>query len=184
MVPRERRPRVYLSREETKAINTPGQRERIIGVVLAAYFAVVATFIHLHEIGRASDKLWKLGVMLLASLFFVGVSLKFNRIVMGLGALLCVYMPAVEGTKTSALFFLPAIPLYGFMLWLFMFKISGARRKAMAARMESGDYGVDPRSAAARRPDKTKTATTDTTGRALPTASKRYTPPKAKPKGK
>jgi hypothetical protein len=181
--PRVRKPRVFLSREETKAINTPVKKERIIGMALAVYFEAIAVFIHLSEVGSRSDQLWRLGVMLFVGFVFFMLAAKGNRILLSIGAFICVYIPGLlEKPKIAQLFFLPAIPLYAFMLWIMLFKLSGERRKAVDARIASGDYG-NP------RPLKSETAKNapakeDATGRTIASASKRYTPPKAKPKSK
>jgi peptidoglycan/LPS O-acetylase OafA/YrhL len=174
---------VFLSRDETKAINAARPKERLIGKLLAIYAEIVSVAIHLRENGTANAHIWKLGVLVFAGVLFFVLSMKGNRLLIGLGALLCVYIPMVEGPKISPLFFFFLIPLYAFMMYLALFKISSDRRKAIDARIKSGDYGTNPRFAGKASSSATAaTAQTDAAGRSIAPASKRYTPPKAKGK--
>ena len=176
------RPRVYLSKAESKSVNAVKPTERKVCLGLAAWAVLYMTVLHLSERGTDAAHLWKLGVMLVVVGLFVFLALKSNRLAASLGGLLCVYIPTIEGPKTSALFFLPSVPLLALMMWL-SFKISGDRRKLTEEKAARGDFGVDPRSRAQRdrKPKKVgASATQDSTGRAIAPASKRYTPPKAK----
>jgi hypothetical protein len=184
--PRVIRPRVYLSKEESKSINALQPKERKICFGLAAWAAIYMTFFHFNPPkGAEVAPIWKLFVLYGAVAAFVAAAYKTNRLVASLGGLLCVYIPVVEGTAQSSGYFLPSVPLLALMMWL-SFKISGDRRKLTEEKAASGDFGIDPRTRAeqnrkAKKPG-TTTATEDATGRALAPASKRYTPPKAKKK--
>jgi hypothetical protein len=175
------RPRVYLSKEESRSVNAVKPNERKICLGLALWAAIYMTVLHFHEKGSAVGDLWKLGVMLAAVAAFVFLAMKTNRLAASLGGLLCVYVPVVEGAKSSALFFLPSLPLLALMMWL-SFRISGDRRKLTEEKAARGDFGTDPRSRAAsdRKVKKGASKTEDSTGRVIAPASKRYTPPKAK----
>ena len=173
---RARPPRVYLNREETKQTMRLLPFERKILYLAAAYCATAMVLIHAYT--RGMEKLWWLGISLALVGVFVALTWRTNRMFAGIGAILCVYGPAwgryvIFGT-----------PLFGLMLWL-TFRISTDRRKLIDARIRSGEYGVDPRTAAdqARKAKKAGTTATQTvTGKPLAPASKRYTPPKVKKK--
>ena len=167
------RPRVFLSKEENKAVNALRPLERKGCYVLAAYVAISVTLIQNHLHGFAADQLWKLGVSLALAAALVAAARFSNRLIAGVAALLCVYGPA------WGKFVIAAVPLFAVMLY-FTFKISGDRRKMIDQRIERGDYGVDPRTAARQSRKGKETATADSTGRSMAPASKRYTPPKAK----
>ncbi len=184
--PRVVRPRVYLSKAESKSINALQPKERKICFGLAAWAAIYMTFFHFNP-PKSYDvaPIWKLIVMYGAVAAFAAVAFKTNRLVASLGGLLCVYIPVVEGPARSSGFFLPSVPLLALMMWL-SFKISGDRRKLTEEKAASGDFGMDPRKRAEldRKAKKSgaTAATEDATGRALAPASKRYTPPKTKKK--
>ncbi len=167
-------------------MNALQPKERKICFGLAAWAAVYMTFLHFWRTNNKASDLWKLGVLLAAVAVFVFLTMKTNRLAASLGGLLCVYIPVVEGTKNSAGFFLPSIPLLALMMWL-SFRISADRRKLTEAKAASGDFGVDPvrQKQLDRQAKKNGTALVeDSTGRQIAPASKRYTPPKAKPKPK
>ncbi len=175
------RQRVILSKEENREVHRLRPLERKIAFGLAAYSAVASTIIHFNQQGTETVHLWKWSVLMVAAMFFAFAAWRTNRIVVGLGALVCVYLPVVEGAKVASVFFLPLAPLYVFMVWLFVFKINKDRKIATQARIERGDLGTVHRSPSRQSRGATPTATTDAAGRALATKSKRYTPPKAKP---
>ena len=145
--------------------------------MLAAYVAICVTLIQNKVHGFAADQLWKLGVSLALAAGLVAAARFSNRLVAGIAALLCVYGPA------WGKYVIAGVPLFAVMLF-FTFRISGDRRKKIDEHIESGDYGVDPRTAArkSRKAKGNETATADSTGRSMAPASKRYTPPKAKGK--
>ena len=178
--PRPVRQRVFLSKEENREVHRLRPLERKLAFGLAAYAAIVSSIIHFYQQGSSTVHLWKWTVLMVSAIFFAFAAWRSNRIVVGLGALICVYLPVVEGAKVASAFFLPLAPLYVFMVWLFVFKINKDRKAATQARIERGDLGADPRTVS-RQSRTTQTATTDAAGRALATKSKRYTPPKAKP---
>ena len=177
------RPRVYLSREESKSINALQPKERKICFGLAAWASIYMTFFHFNPPKSYSvAPIWKLAVLLGAVALFVALAFKTNRLAASLGGLLCVYIPVVEGPARSSGYFLPSVPLLALMMWL-SFRISGDRRKLTEAKAASGDFGVDPKRRATLDRKAKKSGTTvkeDSTGRVLAPASKRYTPPKAK----
>ncbi len=179
--PRPVRQRVFLSKEENREVHRLRPLERKLAFGLAAYSAIVSTIIHFQQQGSSTVHLWKWSVLMVSAIFFAFAAWRSNRIVVGLGALICVYLPVVEGAKVASVFFLPLAPLYVFMVWLFVFKINKDRKAATQARIERGDIGIDPRRASRQSRSSTPTATTDSAGRALATKSKRYTPPKVKP---
>jgi hypothetical protein len=179
--PRPVRQRVFLSKEENREVHRLRPLERKIAFGLAAYAAIASSIIHFNQQGTSTVHLWKWTVLMVAAIFFAFAAWRTNRIVVGLGALVCVYLPVVEGAKVASVFFLPLAPLYVFMVWLFVFKINKDRKAATQARIERGDLGTDYRTASRQSRSSTPTATTDAAGRALATKSKRYTPPKAKP---
>jgi hypothetical protein len=179
--PRPVRQRVYLSKEENREVHRLRPLERKIAFGLAAYSAVASSVIHFNQRGTETEHLWRWSVLMVAAMFFAFAAWRTNRIVVGLGALVCVYLPVVEGAKVASVFFLPLAPLYVFMVWLFVFKINKDRKAATTARIERGDLGTDYRTASRQSRNTGATATTDSAGRALATKSKRYTPPKAKP---
>ena len=171
------RPRVFLSKEENKAVNALRPIERNGCYVLAAYVAVCVTLIQYKLHHFAADQLWKLGVSLALAAALVAAARFSNRLVAGIAALLCVYGPA------WGKYVIAAVPLFAVMLF-FTFRISGDRKKKIDEHIQSGNYGVDPRSVArqSRKAKGNETATADSTGRSIAAASKRYTPPKAKKK--
>ncbi len=171
---RQRPPRVYLDREETKQTMRLKPFERKILYVAAAYCAVAMTLVQAYS--RGMERLWWLGISYALIAAFVLLTWRTNRMFAGIGAILCVYGPA------WGQYVIFATPLFGLMLWL-TFRISTDRRKLIDERIQRGDYGVDPRTAAdrARKAKKSGTVATETaTGKPLATASKRYTPPKSK----
>lgn len=176
------RPRVYLSREDNRQIHATSFTERKIGLALAAYFAIVGIVIHFRE-RPGAENLWRLGVVLLGVAVLAAAAIWANRMILGLSALFAVYVPVVEGPKTSSLFFIFAIPLYAFMLWLYMFKINVERRRITEERAARGDYGVDPRTRARqdRGPRPGKTPSSDP-AKPVAAASRRFTPPGTKTK--
>lgn len=173
---RARPPRVYLNREETKQTMRLQPMERNILYLAAAYCAVAMVLIHAYT--RGTEKLWWLGVSLALVGAFVALTWRTNRMFAGIGAIMCVYGPA------WGRYVIFATPLFGLMLWL-TFRISTDRRKRIDDRINRGDFGVDPRTAAdqARKAKKAGTTATQTvSGKPLAPPSKRYTPPKAKKK--
>lgn len=175
---RQRPPRVYLDREETKQTMRLKPFERNILYLAAAYCAVAMTLVHVYSPGK--HPLWWLGVSYALVAVLVALTWKTNRMFAGIGAVLCVYGPA------WGKYVIFATPLFALMLWL-TFRISTDRRKFIDDRTQRKDYGVDPRTAAdlARKAKKAAAggtvATQTTTGKPLAPASKRYTPPKSKP---
>jgi hypothetical protein len=173
---------VYLDREETKQTMRLKPFERNICYLAAAYCAVAVTLVYFFALtGNTDVKLnkpwWWLAISYLLIGIFGVMSWRTNRMFAGIGAILCVYGPA------WGRYVIAATPLFGLMLYL-TFRISGDRRKFVDARIQRGDYGVDPRTAAdrARAAKKAGTTATETAaGKPLAPASKRYTPPKAKP---
>jgi hypothetical protein len=173
---------VYLSKEDQRAIHATTFLERKIGLGLAAYFAVVSVVIHFRE-RPGAENLWRLGVVLLGVALFAAAAIWANRMVLGLGALAAVYLPVVEGPKASSLFFLFAIPLYAFMLWIYMFRINTQRRQIMEDRAARGDFGSDPRTRARQdHANKRSSATPVEGAKPVAEASRRFTPPGTKPK--
>ena len=172
-----RPPRVFLSREENKSINALRPLERVACYALAAYVAVCVLLIQNHVNGFATSQLWKLIVSLLLAVLLAVAGRFGNRLFAGIAGVVCVYGPAWNK------YVIAATPLFGLMLF-FTFRISNQRRRLTEERLARGDLGVDPRTAArqTRNSKGKETATADASGRALASASKRYTPPKAKRK--
>ena len=176
---RQRPPRVYLDREETKQTMRLKPFERNLLYAAAAYCAIAMTLVHAYT--RGTEKLWWLGISYALVAVFAVLTWRTNRMFAGIGAIICVYGPA------WGQYVIFATPLFGLMLWL-TFRISTDRRALIDDRTRRGDYGVDPRTAAeqARKAKKAgaSVATETATGKALAPASKRYTPPKSKASGK
>ena len=168
---------MFLSREENKGVNALRPLERVACYALAAYVAVCVVLIQQHVNGFATDQLWKLIVSLILAVMLAVAGRFGNRLFAGIAGVVCVYGPAWNK------YVIAATPLFGLMLF-FTFRISKDRRRITDARIASGDLGVDPRTAARQSRNKKgkETATADASGRALASASKRYTPPKVKRK--
>jgi len=180
--PRTPRPRVFLSREENKQVNALKPFERRVLYALAAYATACLLLVQFLDrdvttsSGRPLHPWWHLVVSLALVVGFVAATRFGNRFFGGIGAMAVVYGPT-WGTR-----FVFAAPLFAVMLWMTL-RISNDRRRIIEERVARGDLGVDPRTAARRRREAESTATSSTSGKALPPASKRYTPPKAR-KGK
>lgn len=179
--PRTAKPRVFLSREENREVNALKPFERKVLYGLAAYATVCLVMIQFLDRGdtTTSGKLlhpwWHLAISLVLVAVFVSATRFGNRFFAGIGAMAVVYGPT-WGTR-----FVFAAPLFAVMLWMTL-RISNDRRRIIEERIARGDLGVDPRTAARRRREASEQATSDSTGKAVASASKRYTPPKARKK--
>ena len=172
-----RRPRVFLSRGENKLVNALKPIERKVGYAMAAYVAICVAIIQWYVNRFTAGQLWKSGVTLVLVAVLIAALRYSNRLFAGIAAIACVYTPGWHIYQVAA------TPLFGLMLFL-TFRISNDRRKLIDDHIARGDLGVDPRTVANRKREakKNPAATADRTGRALASASKRYTPPKAKKK--
>jgi hypothetical protein len=169
-------------------------KERQLGFFAAAYAAVILIAMWAPHIGHAVAKgsypptLGLIGGLLAAGAVLASVFYG-RRYILGVVAILSVL--AFPGTA-----FVYALPLWGFGGWL-MFKASretSQARRAQRAAMTGGASARERVSAAARAGARDarqgggpKAPETDGSGRSLPVASKRYTPPRPKtaeePKG-
>lgn len=168
-------------------------KERRLGFVAAGYAALILIALWAPHIGgRVAKGSYPptVGLVggLLAALAVVAATFYGRRYILGVVAILSVL--AFPGTS-----FVYALPLWGFGGWL-MFKASRETSRARQAQRAAGRQATarDRVSGAARagasdarRGTRRKEPETDATGRPLPTASKRYTPPKPRgaeePKG-
>ena len=166
-------------------------RERQLGLAAAAYTAVLLIALWAPHIGQHVAKGSyppTLGLIggILAALAVLAAALYGRRYILGVVAILTVL--AFPGTA-----FLYALPLWAFGGWM-MFKASREAGKARREqRLGQGASARDRVSAAARagardaRGGSRKAPELDASGRPIPVASKRYTPPRAKnaeePKG-
>jgi hypothetical protein len=162
-------------------------KERRLGFGAAAYAAVILVVLWAPKIGEHAVKgsyppALGLGAGILAALAVLAATAYGRRYVLGVVAILTVL--AFPGT-----YFLYALPLWGFGGYL-MFKASREASKARQAQRAAGRQAGSPRGRIteaaragakdARQGGSKKELDVDATGRALPRASKRYTPPKPK----
>lgn len=179
--PRTPKPRVFLSREENKQVNALKSFERKVLYGLAAYATVCLVMIQALDrsqttrSGALLHPWWHLAISLVLVAVYLSAIRFGNRFFAGIGAMAVVYGPT-WGTR-----FVFAAPLFAVMLWMTL-RISNDRRRIIEDRVARGDLGVDPRTAARRRRAESEKATSDSTGKAVASASKRYTPPKARKK--
>lgn len=166
-------------------------KERQIGLAAAAYTAILLIILWAPHIGQHVVKGSyppTLGLIggILAAIAVLAATLYGRRYILGVVAILTVL--AFPGTA-----FLYALPLWAFGGWM-MFKASREAGKARRAeRLGQGASARERVGAAARagardaRGGGRKAAELDASGRAIPQASKRYTPPRPKnaeePKG-
>lgn len=172
--PRTVRPRVFLSKADRKVVNALRPIEKLLGYATAAYAAIsMLTIVLVSDLGFAGNNQWRLPI----GLGFAAVLALFtrftNRWLAGIGAIGLVY-GAPWGKS-----FLFAAPALGYFVWLNL-RIFKDQKAKTAERALEGDYGMDPRSAAARdrRAKTDERVKEDATGRTLASKSKRYTPPK------
>lgn len=165
-------------------------KERQLGLAAAAYTAILLIALWAPHIGQHVAKGSyppTLGLIggILAGLAVLAAALYGRRYILGVVAILTVL--AFPGTA-----FLYALPLWAFGGWM-MFKASRESGKARRAERLGGGSARERVSAAARagardaRGGGRKVVDVDASGRPVPHASKRYTPPRPKdaeePKG-
>jgi hypothetical protein len=173
--PRPARPRIRLRPEELRRSNQLTQKEKLAGFGLAGLGVIAITIIALRG-GLQREEQWRYPLIVVGLALF-GVCVRFtNRMGASFGACGALMLWTISYPKE----FIVAYPLMGYLLYL-TFASSKARQKIMAERAEAGDFAnpVDERRAARNKPE---TAKADSTGREFAAKSKRYTPPKAKPK--
>jgi hypothetical protein len=172
---RASRPRIRLRAEELKASNRLTQKEKMVGFALAGLGVIGITIIAVRG-GVVDEERWRYPLIVVGLALF-GVCVRYtNRMGASFGACGALMLWTVSYPRE----FIVAYPLMGYLLYL-TFASSRSRQKIMADRAAAGDFAnpADERRAARSKPT---TATEDATGRQLASKSKRYTPPKAKPK--
>jgi hypothetical protein len=166
---------VFLSKEDRKSVNALKPIEKVLGYATALFAAVTMfTIVVLSEQGFEGANLWRLPLGIAFAALLAALAKFTNRWLAGIGAIAVVYGgPWGRG-------FIFATPVLAYFVWVNL-RVYRDNKSMLATRMAEGNYGVDPRSAAARdrKGKKDVRATEDASGRVLAPASKRYTPPKA-----
>ena len=165
---REPRPRVILSRQDTRSTLVLTDRERQGGYALTVYGVIALTLIQLQN-GLTNDEKLKFLVVAGLAVLLPFALTKGNRLWAGIAA-----MSWLVGPWNRLV--LAAYPFLIFWLWTF-FKSQSARRKLMDAKAAVGDFS-NPRAASSRSRGKPETVKVDGTGRTIAEPSRRYTPPK------
>jgi hypothetical protein len=173
--PRPVKPRVFLTKADRKVVNALKPVEKVAGLIVSFYGAVMTfSLVALSPEGFSGTNRWRLPLGLALCAACAALAHFTNRWLVGIGAIGLVY-----GVPWSKWFFFALIPL-GYFVFLNM-RIFRDQRAMTELRASEGNFGIDPRSEAARdrRSKKDVRATEDAAGRSLAPASKRYTPPKA-----